>query len=245
MPTLYEALSQSVRDAKEKIPVVLHRKNRQPWVPVLLGCSRDPEPVADRYHCTYFMICLLMELKVDFVVRLHRQRTADFRRGRRLGQGDHVVAWKRPRRPDWMDEATYQRMPETIEIREVVVQVKRPGLRVDAFVVVTTLLDAEEYTQEDVAELYHKRWLVETFFRFFKHMLGCRHLLSHNKNGIEIQTYCAIIACLLIALWTGRKPTLRTYEMICFYFCGLASEEELLSHIAKLKQQDAANSDQR
>ena len=76
-------------------------------------------------------------------------------------------------------------------------------------------------------------------FRFFKHILGCRHLLSHDKNGIEIQTYCAIIACLLISLWTGRKPTLRTYEMICFYFCGMASEEELLAHIAKLQQHDA------
>ena len=54
-------------------------------------------------------------------------------------------------------------------------------------------------------------------------MLGCRHLLSHRQNGIEIQTYCAIIACLLISLWTGRKPTLRTYEMICFYFCGMAT----------------------
>jgi len=82
--------------------------------------------------------------------------------------------------------------------------------------------------------MYRHRWAIETFFRFFKHVLGCRHLLSHNSNGIEIQTYAAIIACLLIALWTGKKPTLRTYEMICFYFMGLADEEELLSHIAKL-----------
>lgn len=78
--------------------------------------------------------------------------------------------------------------------------------------------------------------------RFFKHLLGCRHLLSHSQNGIEIQTYCAIIACLLISLWTGRKPTKRTYEMICFYFCGLASEAELLAHLAKLKRQDEAAS---
>ena len=72
---------------------------------------------------------------------------------------------------------------------------------------------------------------------FFKHVLGCRHLISHSQNGIEIQTYLAIIACLLIALWTGKKPTLRTYEMICFYFTGLASEEELLAHIEKLQDQ--------
>lgn len=65
-------------------------------------------------------------------------------------------------------------------------------------------------------------------------------MLSHNQRGIEIQAYCAIIACLLISLWTGRKPTLRTYEMICHYFSGLASADELAAHIAKLKAQDEA-----
>lgn len=86
-----------------------------------------------------------------------------------------------------------------------------------------------------IALIYKHRWAIEIFFRFFKHVLGCRHLISHRENGIEIQTYLAIIACLLIALWTGKKPTLRTYEMICFYFTGLASEEELVEHIQKLR----------
>lgn len=101
----------------------------------------------------------------------------------------------------------------------------------------TNLLDVPA---EVIALIYIYRWTIEIFFRFFKHVLGCRHLLSHSQNGIEIQTYCAIIACLLISLWTGRKPTLRTYEMICYYFTGLASEAELLAHLAKLQRQDAA-----
>jgi IS4 transposase len=95
-----------------------------------------------------------------------------------------------------------------------------------------------EVPGEIIALIFLYRWTIEIFFRFFKHVLGCRHLLSHSKNGIDIQTYCAIIACLLISLWTGRKPTLRTYEMVCYYFCGLASEEELLAHLAKLKRKD-------
>jgi len=102
--------------------------------------------------------------------------------------------------------------------------------------IATNLLDVPA---EIIGLIYRFRWAIEIFFRFFKHVLGCRHLLSHGKNGIEIQTYCAIIACLLISLWTGRKPTLRTYEMICFYFCGMASEEELLAHIIKLQKHDA------
>ena len=47
--------------------------------------------------------------------------------------------------------------------------------------------------------------------------------------------YLAIIVCMLIALWTGRKPTLRTLEMIRFYFTGWADLDELEAHIAKLK----------
>lgn len=62
-------------------------------------------------------------------------------------------------------------------------------------------------------------------------MLGCRHLLSHCENGIVIQSDPPISACLLLALWTGLKLTLRTYEMICYSFSGVADEEELLTHI--------------
>ena len=102
--------------------------------------------------------------------------------------------------------------------------------------IATNLLDVPA---EVIGLIFSQRWAIEIFFRFFKHMLGCRHLVSHDQNGIEIQTYCAIIACMLIALWTGKKPTLRTYEMICFYFIGMAEEDELMAHIEKLKSQDA------
>ena len=98
--------------------------------------------------------------------------------------------------------------------------------------IATDLLDVPA---EIVALLYRYRYTVELFFRFFKHVLGCRHLLSDDPRGIEIQTYCAIIACMLISLWTGRKPTLRTYEMICYYLMGWADEDELLAHLAKLQ----------
>ena len=84
--------------------------------------------------------------------------------------------------------------------------------------------------------------MVEVFFRFFKHVLGCRHPLSgvervaHNPNGIKLQTYAAIICRLPIALHTGREPTLRTYEMLCHHLSGLATAEELDAHIAGLEK---------
>ncbi len=98
--------------------------------------------------------------------------------------------------------------------------------------IATNLLDVPA---EVIADLYRHRWTIELFFRFFKHVLGCRHLLSTDPVGIQIQAYCAIIACLLISRWTGGKPTLRTYEMVCFYFMGWADLEELTAHLEKLK----------
>jgi hypothetical protein len=105
----------------------------------------------------------------------------------------------------------------------------------EMLLIATDIFDQEA---DVIALIFKHRWAVEIFFRFFKHVLGCRHLLSYDRNGIELQTYAAIIACMLIALWTGHKPTLRTYEMLCWYFTGMASEEELLAHIARLQKQD-------
>src|SRR5665213_1323358 len=102
------------------------------------------------------------------------------------------------------------------------------GVDTDGFLrLATNLLDVPA---EIIALLYAYRWTIEIFFRQLKHLLGCRHLLSHNQNGIEIQTYCAIIACLVIALWTGRKPTKRTHEMLCFHMMGWATIDELEAH---------------
>lgn len=103
----------------------------------------------------------------------------------------------------------------------------------ETLAMVTDLMDVPA---EVIALIYRYRWTIEIFFRFYKHVLGCRHLLSYNRNGIELQTYAAILACMLISLWTGRKPTLRTYEMLCWYFTGLADEEDLLNHIRRLQK---------
>jgi len=98
--------------------------------------------------------------------------------------------------------------------------------------IATNLLDVPA---EIVALLYQHRFTIELFFRFFKHLLGCRHLLSDKPDGLRIQVYCAIIACMLLSLWTNRKPTKATLEMFYYYFTGLAEEDELESHLQKLK----------
>lgn len=169
--------------------------------------------LADRHYCSYFMIALLRQRQIDMVVRLHQCREANFRRGRRLGAGDHVVAWSKPPRPDWMDEATYAQMPESIEVREVHVQVHQPGFRTESLVAVTTLTDAEEYTKDDIAELYHQRWLVELDIRAIKVTLAIDVLRCQSPDMVHREIWTCLLAYNLIrqtmleaALKSERSP---------------------------------------
>jgi putative transposase len=169
--------------------------------------------LADRYFCSYFMMALLLEQGVDLLTRLHQARTADFRRGTRLGPGDHLVEWQRPAKPEWMDQETYDRMPASIRVREVEVQVQQPGFRVDSFVVVTTLTDAEQYSRDDLAELYHQRWLVELDIRTIKCTLGLEVLRCKSPEMVRREFWTGLLAYNLIrqtmlqaALQAGRSP---------------------------------------
>ena len=84
---------------------------------------------------------------------------------------------------------------------------------------------------EVVALIYRYRYGIEIFFRFFKQTLGCRHLISTKPQGVMIQMYCAVIACLLINLRTAKKPTKRTVEMLAYYFMGVATQAEVVAHL--------------
>src|SRR5215510_13727684 len=75
---------------------------------------------------------------------------------------------------------------------------------------------------------------IELFFRWFKCILGCRHLLSHSENGVHLQVYMALIASLLISLWVGRAPSKRTFELLCFYLSGWATMREVITHVERL-----------
>lgn len=165
----------------------------------LLGQLDDGDILlTDRYFCSYFLIAMLLEMGVDFVTRRHHARKDDFRQAKRLGKGDYLIEWTRPPRPDWMDVNTYQQMPATISVRQLEVQVNQPGFRVDSFVVVTTLTDVEQYTRQDLAELYHKRWLVELDIASIKVTLGMDVLRCKSPNMVRAEIWTCLLAYNLI-----------------------------------------------
>ena len=118
----------------------------------------------------------------------------------------------------------------TAAVRRIVIRVENREGASEIILLTNTQVEAEV-----VALLYRYRRQVELFFRWFKCILGCTHWLSTTYQGVTLQVYVAVLASLLVSLWTGRKPTQRTFEMICLYFQGWATAEELTRHIESLK----------
>jgi len=103
------------------------------------------------------------------------------------------------------------------------------------------LTDRMNLPAETVGLAYRYRWTVELFFRWFKQILGCRHLISTKEKGVTMQVYAAVIASLLVVLWTGLKANKRTWEMLQYYFMGWATVAEVERHIQRqLERQERA-----
>jgi hypothetical protein len=130
--------------------------------------ERDDVVLADRFYCSYWEVALLLGRGIDIVMRLHQRRQVDFRGGRRVGREDHILSWTKPKRPAWMDEATYAGLPATVDIRVLRVCVPQRGFRTRVVLVATTLLEAQGYPKEDLAGLYRARWHAELDLRSIK-----------------------------------------------------------------------------
>jgi hypothetical protein len=153
----------------------------------IIGCLvPDDLLLADRYYCSYFLIAYLMSEQIDAVFQQHGARKTDFRRGKRLGAKDHLVNWKKPARPDWMDKETYKKIPSEITVRET---------RVKGIVIVSTLLDPKAIQRSDLAQLYTQRWLIEVDLKFIKEVmkmdiLRCKTPAMIRKEiSIHLLTY--------------------------------------------------------
>jgi hypothetical protein len=90
---------------------------------------------------------------------------------------------------------------------------------------------------ELISLLYRYRWTIETFFKFFKQLLGCRHLISQRKNGVEIQIYCAMIACMVLNLLTGIKPAKAVMEILMWQMLGFADEQDVQKQVQKTSRE--------
>jgi len=178
-------------------------KGKETGEPALLrallgGLEAGEVVLGDRCFASYFMLAELRRRGVDALFRMHQRRKFDFRRGRLLGAEDHVVIWRKPARPEWMDEQDYTRMPEELEIRELRFRVGRPGYRVDELVLVTTLLDPRAHAKEELAALYLRRWDIELDLRSIKDVMQMAVLRCKSPEMVRKEVWIHLLAYNLI-----------------------------------------------
>lgn len=211
--------------------------------------------VADRYYCSFMMIALLLAQGTHVCARKHQRRHSDFRRGQRLGKYDHLIVWTRPARPEWMDEVTYQKIPESLKLREIRFSVIESGRRTCSIDIITTLTNPEECTREEIAQLYGFRWNAELDIRAIKSNLNLVHVRCKSPEMVRCELWTTLLAYNLIrttaaaaAMLHGKQPRQISFTATCQYVlaswmshsCGLIPASELARHCLTMLRQIAA-----
>jgi hypothetical protein len=165
--------------------------------------------LGDRAFGSYGHLALLFQRGLFGIFRAHQQLIVDFTPGRphvvpgkgksdkhkgkprskwieSLGPLDQIVEWLRPIEvPAWLTAEAWAALPATLRVRELRYTIARPGFRVRTVTLVTTLLDAQRYPKEKLAEAYGLRWTIETAFGHLKTTMRMDVLRCQTVRGIE------------------------------------------------------------
>jgi Transposase DDE domain len=196
--------------------------------------------LADRLMCAWTEMVMLQQRGVDCVCHFTSHRTADFRRGQRLGKGDHIVQWPKPTKPRSIDRATYNALPEFLTVRECRIQVTQPGFRTELLLIATTLLEPSAFTKDDLATLYRARWHAELDLRSLKQTLQMDILRCKTPELVRKELWTHILAYNLIRTIVAQAATKHGIEPRSISFKGAVQTLEAFQPvIALLGEHDA------
>lgn len=167
--------------------------------------------LADCYHCSYFTVAVLYLMGVDVLTRQHARRVTDFRRGKRLGKRDHLVVWRCPARPPWMEQEVYARIPEALVLREA---------KVAQWVLVSTLIDPVQVSKEELNALYIQRWHIELDLRAIKTVMGMEILRCKSPQMVQKEVGAFFLAYNLIRAAMAQAAACAKLLPRQLSFCG-------------------------
>jgi Transposase DDE domain len=196
--------------------------------------------LADRLMCAWTEMVMLKQRGVDSVCRLTSHRTADFRRGERLGKNDHIVKWLKPTKPRSIDRETYDALPEFLMIRECRIQVEQRGFRVRSFVIATTLLDADLFSKDDLAQLFRARWNAELDLRSLKQTLQMDVLRCKTPELVRKEIWTHVLAYNLIRTVMAQAATKHNLEPRSISFKGTVQTLEAFQPLIALQGENNA-----
>lgn len=202
---------------------------------------QDDILLTDRLMCSWREMIMLKQRGIDSVTRLHR-RKADFRRGKRLGKGDHIVNWSKPTKPRSIDTKEYNLLPDHLAIREIRVHVDQVGFRSRTIFVVTTMLDVELVSKDDLANLFRARWNNETDLKALKQTMRMEILRCKTPELVRKEIWAHILAYNLIRTIIAQAAIKHGIEPRSISFKGtIQTLEAFQPMIAGQGQRDSAS----
>ncbi|MEO1528025.1 MAG: transposase [Planctomycetota bacterium] len=183
--------------------------------------SRGDVLLADALMCNWRVLHSFEKRGVDTVTRLNKAlRRVDFRRGKRLGKDDHIVAWRKPKSIRSIDWPTYHSLPDFILVREARVYVEQPGFRTKSIVIVTTLLDPIKYPKHELARLYRQRWNNELDLRSIKSVMQMECLRCKTPEMVRKEIWAHALAHNLTRTIMAQAASRHLMKPRCISFKG-------------------------
>ncbi len=142
----------------------------------------------------------------------------DFRRGKRLGKGDHIVRWLKPSLRRLISQIAS--FPEYLDVRETRITVDHAGFRTLSIIIVTTLLDDKLVTVDDLKQLYRARWHNELNLRVLKETLQMDVLCCKTPELIRKEIWAHIISYNLIRAMIAQSAMKHGIEPRTISFKG-------------------------
>jgi hypothetical protein len=203
--------------------------------------------LGDCYYASFFLIAMLVKMGVDVIFPIHSARDCDFRFGKKLGKKDHVAHWIKPTKPEWMDQETYNNMPENISIREISIKSSRKGFRAKERIIVTTFLDPGYVSKNELEQLYTCRWWIELDLRSIKDTLQMNILRGKTPQMVHKEIWAHLLAYNMIrkimveaAYLYNKKPRELSFKLALhviksFRESGILSVRDEKIYVALLK----------
>jgi hypothetical protein len=177
--------------------------------------------LGDRAYGDYVTLAGLPQQGVDVVARLHQARKVDFRKARKLGHEDGVFVWhKGGQQSSILTAKQWAALPAEIAVRIVRFTAACRGFRSQRILLVTTLLDAEQYPVAELIALYARRWRLELCLRDVKTTLGLEKLRCQSPAMVRKELLAGLIAHNLIRCVMAEAAAVHAAELERLSFKG-------------------------
>lgn len=164
--------------------------------PLLKNLQKGDLLLADRHFAAAHFYWYYKSIGLEFLTKAHQRL--------KISRIKHITSYNENDFVGWLKiNKNYRQkepaLPAKIMVRFIRTVVHERGQRKVVWLV-TSLLDAKLYPAKEIADLYGKRWRIETLFKEVKINLSADVLRSLSPNGIRKEVAARLIAVNIVRM---------------------------------------------